>query len=69
MPYGTARPGALLRKSYTLHLGVDRNHWLLRRQSRRDALIDVDELSVPVGMIASLLGLAVGLEVELPPFE
>jgi len=50
-------------------LGVDRDHWLLHRQSRFHALVDVDELSVPVGMIASLMGLAVGLKAELLPFE
>ncbi len=46
-------------------LGVDRNHRLLRRQRRLHALVDVTELSVPVGMTAALIGLAVSLKTEL----
>ena len=52
-----------------LLLRVDRDHRLLRRQRGRHALVDVDELRVPVGMIASLTGLAVALKAELLPLE
>jgi hypothetical protein len=42
---------------------------LLRRQRSGHALIDMAELRVPVGMIATLIGLAVGLQTELLRFQ
>jgi hypothetical protein len=62
-------PGVLELTNQFLLLRVDRNHRLLRRQSRSHALVDVNELGVSVGMIASLLGFAVSLQAELLPFE
>src|ERR1700692_4090341 len=52
-----------------LLLRVDSDNRLLRRQRSRHTLVNVDELRVPVGMIASLTGLAVALKAELLPLE
>ena len=48
-----------------LLLGVDREHRLARGQSRLDAVVDVDELRVPVWVAVAFAGLAVGLQAEL----
>jgi hypothetical protein len=42
-----------------LFLRVDRNHRFLRRQRSGHALMDMAELRVPVGMIGTLICLAV----------
>jgi hypothetical protein len=52
------------RADQLLLFGVDRDHRLPCRQGFGDALGDMGELRVPVGMAAALQGLAVGLQAE-----
>ena len=48
---------------------VNRNDWILRRQLRRNSLVDVLELSIPIGVAAALSGFLVPLEAVVEALE
>jgi len=52
-----------------LLLGVDRDRRLARCQRRRHLLIDVAELRIVIGVVATLAGLAVGLQAVAKPAQ
>ena len=54
---------------HTFLLGIDRNHRLASRLEGHDLLVDMFELSITVGVMASFLGLAIDLAAVVEAFE
>jgi len=59
-----SRPALFEVADQLLRLGVHADHRLAGREGLADGGIDVPELGVPVGVLAALSGLGVGLQAE-----